>query len=121
MAYLQLVIFGEDDAAALIVDDTLHDLVEIGRVLVEDRAEEAEFGNFMIVLVVRQPAFGYPRCLSAGGPGAEQHHFHNRLEGEIGRASCRESVGRYGSIMVVGVLLQKQLPIDTPHLNKKPQ
>src|SRR3546814_5398938 len=30
MAYLQLVIFGEDDAAALIVDDTLHD-IENGR------------------------------------------------------------------------------------------
>src|SRR3546814_16514463 len=79
--YLQLVIFGEDDAAALIVDDTLHDIVEIGRVLVEDRAAEAEFGNVMIVLVVSQPAFGYPRCISAGGPGAEQHHFHNRLDG----------------------------------------
>src|SRR3546814_6121515 len=69
--YLQLVIFGEDDAAALIVDDTLHDIVEIGRVLVEDRAEEAEFGNVMIVLVVRQPAFGYPRCISAGGRSEE--------------------------------------------------
>src|SRR3546814_15566238 len=96
MAYLQLVIFGEDDAAALIVDDTLHDIVEIGRVLVEDRAEQAEFGNVMIVLAVRQPAFGYPRCISAGGPGAEQPHFHNRLAGvrALGREVVDERYGR---------------------------
>src|SRR3546814_12979778 len=41
-------------------------------------------------------------CLSTRGPGAAN------MVNEIGRASCREGVGQYGSIWVVAVALKKK-------------
>src|SRR3546814_5044640 len=64
----------------------------------------------MIVLVVRQPAFGYPRCISAGGPGAEQHHFHNRLEGV--RAMGPEVVDQRHGWRTEGTEVGEQVALD---------